>query len=204
MVLIALFMLMIIREPEAVQKDIETEMHHTIDYLSVQEQVSLENRTKIRFRSWLYDSGLYQAVYGAIAPSTQKNYAVEWQKNASLGIISEGWIFKLLQNFQLYFYQFAHRATLLEFWFLSTLPMVVAIVTTGYYSWRIKAYQLISQSTSSVRIWLKVLWIVLFMFLGYLITPNIFGAYTIFAPPVLLFIVALSVSYVISNFAKSS
>lgn len=203
LVLIALFMLMVIREPEAVRADIEFELHHTVEYLSEQEQLSLDTKAKKRFQSWLYDSGLYESVYGALAPKTQQNYAVQWQSDASFGFLSEGWIFRLLENFQLYFYQVTHRLTLMEFWMLTTLPMVIAIIATGYYSWRIKAYQLIGQSTSSVRIWLKVMWLVLFLFLAYMITPNIFGAYTIFAPPVLLLVVALSISYVISSFSKS-
>ena len=84
------------------------------------------------------------------------------------------------------------------------LPMMVAVIMTGYYTWRIKQYQLVAASTTHVRLWLKALWMVLFLFSVYLITPNIFGYYTIYAPPVLLVLVALSMSLILSNFSKQA
>jgi hypothetical protein len=203
MVIISLMVLMVVRLPQDLKEDIEAEMHHTVEYLSEPEHASLQKRAQDRYQYWLHDSGVYAVIYGALVPADQKTYAEEWQSGASLGIISDTWIYRVLRNFQLYFYQITHRITLMEFWLLSMLPMMLATVATGYYQWQVKLYQMTGQSTSLVRIWLKILWFVLFLFLAYLITPNLFGPYTIFAPPVLLMLVALCASYVVSNFSKS-
>lgn len=203
MMFLIVFALMIVRTPEGVRGSIEKELNYTVVMLGPTEQISLETLTKDRFQRWIYDSGFYPGLYRALEPQRQKEGYEEWQKKGSFGFLSEGWIWRLLENFQLYAYQIVHRLTLMEFWILTMLPMMVAIVMTGYYQWQIKKYQLAGASTTHVRLWLKALWIVLFMFSIYLITPNIFGVYTIYAPPFLLVLVALSISYIMSNFSKA-
>lgn len=198
------FLLMIIRSPDGVRESIESELQQAMLMLGVQEQHQLETRTKARFQVWLYDSGFYDGLYKVISPKRQTEGMAEWQSKGSFGFLSEGWIWRLLENFQLYFYQITHRITLMEFWFLTMLPMMVAVVMTGYYTWRIKQYQLVAASTTHVRLWLKALWLVLFLFSIYLITPNIFGFYTIYAPPILLMLGALSMSLILSNFSKQT
>lgn len=203
MVLLILFLLMVVRSPDGVRKSIEDEMRLTVVMLGTEEQVAMETITNARFQSWVYDSGLYPSMYKMLAPERQREGFEEWQKKGSFGFFSEGWIWRLLENFQLYAYQITHRITLMEFWMLTMLPMMIAIMATGYYKWQIKKYQLISSSTTHVRMWLKTLWMMLFLFSIFLITPNIFGFYTIYAPPILLGLVALSVAYIISNFTKT-
>lgn len=201
---LVLFMLMIIRSPDGVRISIENELNYSVQNLGVSEQLALEQLTKDRFQRWIYDSGLYPVLYEALAPERQREEIEAWQNKSSYSFLSEGWIWRLLENFQLYSYQITHRLTLMEFWILTMLPMMFAIVMTGYYTWQIKKYQLVASSTTHVRIWLKSLWIMLFLFSIYLITPNIFGLYTIYAPPVLLILVALSISYIMSNFSKTA
>lgn len=203
MMFLIVFALMIVRTPEGVRGSIEKELKYALVMLGSEEQYALETLTKDRFQRWFYDSGFYPGLYNALAPQRQKEGYEEWQNKGSFGFLSEGWIWRLLENFQLYAYQVTHRLTLMEFWILTMLPMMVSIVMTGYYSWQIKKYQLVASSTTHVRLWLKALWLVLFLFSIYLITPNIFGFYTIYAPPVLLVLVALSISYIMSNFSKT-
>lgn len=203
MVIVSLFVLMIFRDPVSLQADIQTEMDHTVEYLSQSEYQLLDDKTKARYQSWMFDSGVYPTLYDALAPDEQRDYAKRMQEGASLGVLKDSRLFTILKNFKLYFYQITHRITLMEFWLATLLPMLIAVIATGYYKWRIKAYQLTGQSTAGVWIWLKVLWLMLFLFLAYAITPNLFGAYSIFAPPTLLLVVALSISYVISSFSKS-
>ncbi|WP_445766821.1 DUF4400 domain-containing protein [Rheinheimera sp.] len=198
------FMLMIIRSPDGVRESIETELKQAMVMLGVEEQYLLETSTKDRFQRWIHDSGFYPGLYKALAPERQREGYEEWQSKGSFGFLSEGWIWRLLENFQLYAYQVTHRLTLMEFWMLTMLPMMIAVIMTGYYTWKIKQYQLIAASTTHVRLWLKALWIVLFLFSIYLITPNIFGLYTIYAPPILLVAVALAISLILSNFSKQA
>lgn len=200
---LGVFMLMIVRSPDSVRAGIEAELKYAMVTMGTTEQYELEKMTKGRFQHWFYDSGFYPTLYNAIAPQRQKEGIEEWQKKSSFGFMSEGWIWRLLENFQLYAYQVTHRITLMEFWMLTMLPTMIAIVLTGHYHWKIRQYQLASASTTHVRLWLKALWIVLFLFSIYLITPNIFGFYTIYAPPILLTLVALSMSFIMSNFSKS-
>jgi len=203
MVFIALFLLIIIRQSEPLKSDIKTEMEYTVKYMSGPEQNELQTRINKRYQKWLYDSNIFSVVYDALAPTGQKQYAKEWQENASAGLISNSNMHRIIINFELYFYQIVHRITLMEYWFYLMLPLMFAVIATGYYRWRIKLFQLIGQSTTLVRIWSKALWLVLSLFLVYLITPNLFGPYSVFAPPVLLLVIALSISFIISSFTKS-
>ena len=204
MVFFGLLLQMIIRPPADVRTQIENELSSTVTYLSTSDYQYLENKINVRFQSWAYDSGFYPFFHKAFYPERQAEYAEDWQKGASLGLIDGGWIIRMLENMQLFIYQMVHRITLIEFWFVTMLPMMIAVVMTGYYQWRIKQYQLAGSSTGYVRMYLKLLWIILFLFSVYLITPNIFGAYTIYAPPALLLVVAISVSLVFTNFSKAT
>lgn len=203
-VMLGLILQMLIRPPEDVRGSIENELVTATDYLSSDDYHYLNNRINVRFQSWIYDSGFYPAIHKALYPERQADYAEQWQHNASLGLLSRNTLLRMLENLQLFSYQIVHRMTLIEFWLLTMLPMMAAVVMTGYYQWRIKHYKLVGTSTSYVRLYMKVLWVILFMFSLYLITPNVFGPYTIYAPPVLLFIVACTISLVIKNFAKQT
>lgn len=200
--LLCIFAAMVLRDPVAVRKGIETELNDSRKMLGQQEQLYLESETKARFQRWYFDSGLYETVHHFFAPKKQLQVMEDWQDKSSLGFMSKGWIVRFLENFQLYGYQFMHRITMMQFWIVTMLPMMVAIITTGYYSWRIQQYQLTGQSTAKVRLWLKALWISVLLFSIYLVTPNLIGAYTLFAPPALLILVSLSIALVIASFSK--
>lgn len=202
-VLLALFLLILIRQSKDVNDDIEMEMMHMVDYMSVPEYTELQSRIVNRYNYIMVEKKVYETVYDLLAPTGQKTYAEQWQENASAGLISNATMFRIIENFRLYSYQIIHRVTLMQYWTTLMLPLMVAILFTGYYRWRIKLYQLVGQSTSLVRIWMKVMWLMLSLFLIFLITPNLFGPYSIFAPPVLLIVIALSISFVISSFTKS-
>jgi cobalamin synthase len=135
-------------------------------------------------------------------PEAQKAYATEWQRNASGGLIDEVWLLRLLENFQLFSYQMIHRMTLLQFWLFALLPMCIAIVATGYYHWRIKQYQMGGSSVNYVRGYMKLMWLTMLVLCVYLITPNLFGPYTIYAPAFLLLTIATTLSLVFSNYSK--
>lgn len=200
--LLCLFAAMVIRDPSAVRRGIETELNDARTMLGPIEQTYLEKETKRRFQSWYYDSGLYGTVHKFFAPNKQKIIVENWQSKSSAGFLSEGWIVQFLENFQLYGYQFMHRITMMQFWIVTMLPMMLAIILTGYYTWRIQQYKLTGQSTAKVRMWLKALWISFLLFSIYLVTPNLIGAYTLFAPPVLLTLVSLSIALIIASFSK--
>lgn len=200
--LLCLFSAMVIRDPVAVRKSIEAELNDSRSMLGPVEQAYLERETKQRFQSWYYDSGLYQTVHGFFAPNKQTKIVEEWQSKSSAGFLAEGWIVQFLENFQLYGYQFMHRITMMQFWIVTMLPMMLAIILTGYYTWRIQQYKLTGQSTAKVRMWLKALWISFLLFSIYLVTPNLIGVYTLFAPPVLLALVSLSIALIIASFSK--
>ena len=171
-VLLALFMLILIRDSKDVNDDIEMEMMHMIDYMSVPEYTELQSRIIKRYEYIMVEKKVYEAVYDLLAPIGQKSYAEQWQENASAGFVSNHTLFRIIENFRLYSYQIIHRVTLMQYWTTLMLPLIVAILFTGYYRWRIKLYQLIGQSTSLVRIWMKVMWLMLSLFLIFLITPN--------------------------------
>lgn len=204
LMLFIIFAMMVIRSPESVRTSIESELDYTAHHLGTIEQNRLEEITKKRFQGWVHDSGFYNIIYQAIAPKDDSVGLRVVQQSERSHFFHEGWIWRLLENLQLFSYQIIHRLTLMEFWLLTMLPSVVAITMTGYYNWKIKKYQLAGHSTRQVRIWLKSLWIILMVFSVYLITPNIFGTYTIYAPPLLMIMVALSLSLILSNFGKST
>lgn len=199
---LCLFVAMVFRDPVSVRQGIETELNDARTMLGPLEQTYLENKTKQRFQAWYYDSGLYATVHRFFAPEKQEIVMEEWQAKSSLGFMSTGWIIQFLENFQLYGYQFMHRITMMQFWIVTMLPMMIAIITTGYYTWRIQQYKLTGQSTAKVRLWLKALWISFLLFSIYLVTPNLIGVYTLFAPPALLILVSLSIALVIASFSK--
>ena len=203
-VLIGLVLQMLFRPPENVRTQIETELFATSTYLTTSDFQHIEHQINGRFQSWVHETNFYPVIEEALKPEKQKGYAQHWQEEASLGLLSDKWLFRLLENLQLFAYQLVHRITLLEFWTFTMLPMMIAVIMTGYYQWRIKLYQLGGSSTGHVRVYLKLMWLLLFLFSVYLITPNLFGGYTMYAPPTLLLVVAISISLVFTNFSKAT
>ena len=109
MMFLGVFLLMIVRSPDSVRTGIEKELKIAMVTMGTSDQYKLETVTKERFQNWFYDSGFYPTMYDAIAPARQREGFEEWQKKSSFGFMSEGWIWRLLENFQLYAYQITHR-----------------------------------------------------------------------------------------------
>lgn len=202
MVFMGLFLQMIIRPAENVRFEIQDELSSMNNYLTTTDFTHLEQRTHTRFQSWMYDSGFYPFIDNALRPEEQKQYATEWQEKASFNLISDANLLRFLENLQLFSFQIVHRITLMEFWLIALFPMCIAITATGYYHWQMKQYQLAGSSVNHVRGYMKLIWLTLFVLCVYLITPNVFGAYTIFAPAVLLLTIATATSLILSNFSK--
>ncbi len=192
---------MVVRDPTSVRLAIETELLDARELLGVAEREYLETTAKFRFQEWIINSGVYDQIYSWLAPK-KVEYIEEWQSKGAANFLSENWMWQFLENFQLYCYQTIFRLTLMQFWLTTVSPLMFAIVITGHQSWKIKQYQLSGQSTKKARFWLKSMWLTFITFLLYLITPNLVGEYTIYAPPVLLTLVALSIALFITSFSK--
>lgn len=202
-VICAIFILCLFQNPKTVRASIETELKYSSQQLQ-SEFKEIERLNLDRYNRWWIESGLQRFVHQLLPEKEQSDYAKHMQENASLGYIADITLTKFVENVELYLYQIIHRLTLLQFWCLTMLPFMAAVVITGYYHWRIKFYSLTGQSTTSVRLWLKISWIVIFIFSIYLITPNLFGTYTVFAPPILLALLSIMISYILKNFSKST
>lgn len=192
------FAMIVIKDTPQYKVAIESELDFVLDKMPEAEAKHLESVTQSRFQRWFYDSGAFYKLKSMFMPKD-----VQYQEEMSKGIFSVKRVHQVLNNLQYLVYQFIMRITLVEFWLYTMLPMMVAMVATGYFNWKKKAYQLGGQSVNVVRLWLKVGWGFLLLMSTYLVIPNIAGAYTLFAPPLLMFIMALAISKIIQSFHKS-
>ncbi|WP_240224671.1 DUF4400 domain-containing protein [Rheinheimera hassiensis] len=192
------FAMIVIKDTPQYKVAIEAELNYVLEKMPEAEGQHLESVTQGRFQRWLYDSGAFYKLKSMFMPKD-----VQYQEEMSKGIFSVKRVHQVLNNLQYLVYQFIMRITLVEFWLYTMLPMMVAMVVTGYYNWKKKTYQLGGQSVNVVRLWLKVGWGFLLLMSSYLVIPNIAGAYTLFAPPLLMFIMALAISKIIQSFHKS-
>lgn len=192
------FAMLIIKDTASYKQGVETELQYIIEKMPEAESQYLEEVTQRRFQSWLYSSGAFEQLKKLFMPKD-----VRYQEDMSKGIFSVRRVHSVLNNLQYMVYQFIMRITLVEFWLYTMAPMLLAVIATGYFEWKKKAYQLGGQSVNVVRLWLKVGWMFMLLMSTYLVVPNITGAYTLYAPPILMFILAVSIAKIVQSFHKS-
>lgn len=198
MAFIYAFVMLFIYESDTYRVTIEKEVLSSLSTLEPDAQKELLNTTRARQYQWVHASGLYETLHDLFMPKRDVKYIEDMSK----GILSKKYLVKFLKNFQYLSYQIIHRLTLLEFWAYTIFAFMVCLMVQGYYKWKIKQYRLGGQSVNATRIWTKIIWLTFLGLLGYLIIPNVFGAYSFQAPAILLIIASLAASKVAESYNK--
>lgn len=191
------FLMLLITDAKEYQRAVESEVLFTVGSLTASESEYILQKTRQRQQKWIYDSGFYPSLKKMFLPKE-----VPYIEELTKGVFSTKWNYRALMNVQYLAYQLIHRLTMLQFWLMTLLPLMAAIVITGFYQWRIKQYQLGGHSVSVVRIWTKAIWVVFAVLATYLVVPNVGGAYSLFAPPIVLVFAAVGVGQIIKSFNK--
>jgi hypothetical protein len=191
------FAMLFVYDTKGYQQTIENEVRATINSLEEGTAEELLEISRERQQSWIYRSGFYPTIYKFFAPKEVK-YIDDWSK----GVLGGGIMFKFLTNVQYLGYQIIHRLTVLQLWMMALLPLMMAIVMTGYYKWRITQYRLGGQSAGVVRIWSKVVWLAFITLTTYIIFPAVLGDLAVYAPVTILMLMAIGVGQIVKSFNK--
>lgn len=192
------FAMMFIKDTDSFRQGVEQELTYILEKVPSKEAEYLQSVTTFRYQRWLHQSGVFAEMRRMFMPKQ-----IDYMEDMSKGVLSRDWNVRFLNNMQYMFYQFVMRLTLLEFWLYTMLPMSIAIVMTGYFNWKKKLYQLGGHSVNVVRLWLKIGWLFLLLLCSYLVVPSFAGVYALYAPPVLMVVLAFTISKVIESFHKS-
>lgn len=186
--------LLIIKDNEAYQTEVENELRYVKQTLSKQEWAKLYDETLDRYEKLLQESGALDTIKELFLP-------IESSSEVNKAFSGE-WNFRAVNNFQILVYQLLHRVTLMQYTLMLFLPLMLAIIFTGYNKWRINRFALGGQSTRAVRIWLKMVWITTSMFIAYIVVPVPIVELSLIIPPALLVLFAMAISQIIQSFDK--
>lgn len=190
---------MMLQDTPDYKRSIQGEMHTVKLSLGDTPWNIVERKTNRRFKEHFYDNGVYEWIYSTFNPNTKDN-----QKGGVAAVYKEDdmVLYRFIDNSQLFAYQVFFRLSMLEYWAALTLPMGIAMILTGYYTWRRKMYQLGGASTGKGRIYMKVLWFVFISFLSLLFAPSFLASASVYAPAIFVLVASFAVSQYIANFSK--
>ena len=108
---------------------------------------------------------------------------------------------RVIENLKLIFYQTSYRLSVFLHWLMFGLPLFIVMALDGYYERRKKQYEFGVTSANYFRIWVKAGGLAFLIIDIYFIFPaaGIFGA---LLPPLMFFLLGLSIRYTISNISK--
>jgi len=185
---------MIAMDTDKLQRFIVLEINEVREAFSEKDFKSLEARVRDRHQVLLYDSGFFDGVRERFVPKERGE--------SGASALGNRYLYQWVNNLQVISYQALFRLTILEYWFFSMLPMVVALLGTGYYNWRIKGYYMGGTHANIMRLYLKAVWFLFAGLITYIVFPNFLNLHNPFVPPILIFLMALLMSRIITNYQK--
>lgn len=99
-------------------------------------------------------------------------------------------------------YQIFFRLSLLQYWGITILPFVIAVIMEGYWVRKIKMYEFEQASAVKQQIWLRSFFFLGFMLNLYMLLPFSTG-FGQFYPPIVLIIMAFIAKNTITHVTKT-
>lgn len=193
--LFAIFAMLILRDHDAYQHSVTGELQFVKNSVTENDWSKIQERTLERYNKYFHESGVYQYVFEAMIPSSSSEFD---------SVVSAKWNHRLVLNVQVFVYQLIHRIVMIEYWLWLLIPAMTAIVWTGVNTYRSKIYIIGGVRPNVVRLYLKLSWLLLNLFLIYLATPNILGPWAPFAPAAMLILLSMLIMGIVQSFHKGT
>lgn len=189
------FTMLILKDEATYQEQLITELGYIEAHASDGVWLSIDKRARDRHQKYLYSSGAYGVI---------KKWFLPKESDSPVNNTFSGkWNYRAVTNIQVLHFQVMHRFSAMEHWVVELFFFSVAMIAWGYNQWRAGKYRLGGASVNRVRLWLKLLWLTVGMILTFVVSPNIFGEYTYYAPAVFIIVLSFAVSKLIQSFNKS-
>lgn len=194
--ILAISLMVITMDTTDLKTNVQKELVATKSSLSSSAWSLIESKTKRRYQTHFYDSGVFDFIHRKLTPK-EGDLLTRYESR------DDDFLLKTVNNLQILAYQIFFRMSVLEYWLALLVPLAVCIISSGYFTWRKKLYRLGGVSTGRGRIWLKVAWLLLISLITLLFTPTYLASITVYFPAILIIVSAVAISNYISNFAKS-
>lgn len=178
------------------RKSINFELDQTASQLGKHEWDALRASATERYTRWYVTSGFEGKLQEMLLPAQDTKHVV------INNLLTEKYNYRFVNNVAYTVFQAAFRVEMLKFWFYLTLPVVIAIIATGYYKWRMNRYTVSSGNTMFVRMFLKSIAVSLFLIVLYVLMPHLRVPYSFYVPLVAITLTSLAISRVIAAFHK--
>lgn len=189
------FSMLILKEEQTYQSQVIAELESTKRQANEGVWSAIDSRARDRHQELLYNSGAYALI---------KKWFIPKESDSPVNNTFSGkWNYRAVTNIQVLHFQVMHRFSSIEHWAVELSFFSLAIIVWGYNRWRAGKYRLGGASVNRVRLWLKLMWITVGMLLTFVVSPNIFGEYTYYAPAVFIVVLSFTVSKLIQSFNKS-
>lgn len=173
---------------------IESELKYIKDTVSEDEWETIDNSINRKFQDYLFENGLFDLTKKMFIP-----IASDSEVNKTF---SDEWNYRTVNNFQIFFYQLMYRVTLLQYSIMILGPFMLCLFYSAYNQWRIKQFQLGGQSSRTVRVWFKLIWLGFAAISIYAITPIGSNIFTLITPPAILIAITFAGAQIIKSFDK--
>lgn len=183
-------------DSDTYRESIKIELEQSELQLSANEWEGLKSSATDRYQRWYIDSGFQTKLHDALLPADDTKSVV------INNLLTEKYNYRFVNNLAYTVFQAAFRIEMLKFWFFLTLPIVVAIIITGYYKWRINLFNMSSGNTMFVRVFLRSILLFMFLLALYVMMPHLRIPYAFYAPPIAIWLTSLAISRVIASFHK--
>ncbi|ALU46149.1 DUF4400 domain-containing protein [Pseudoalteromonas rubra] len=161
--------------------------------ISVNDWHAVREKTLQRQASWIHDSGFYLWFLSKITPQSATPF-----DHLSTNTLNA----RLQQNTQILAYQIALRLTMLEYWLLLSLPLLICLIISAINRHRANMYSFGGARPNRTRLYFKAIWLTLSTISFYVLAPSLLGPFAIYLPVFSLILVALLISGIIRNFHK--
>jgi len=188
--------MLFVMETAQLKSGIATEMEEAELRLSDNDWANIQHHAFLRYDNWFVSSGVEDVLTTMFIPKPTKS-AIQLNR-----MIPEKYNYRFVNNVKYTFLQASYRVEMLQYWVWLMSPIIVALLLTGYYRWKMKAFTLKGGSTIVTKLVLRSFFFSTLLIVVFTVTPNFLAAYSFYIPPAMLLLMAWAVSHVISAFHK--
>lgn len=195
MSLMAIVVSMVTIDTERYQQFVINEIREVSETFDKSDWQNLESKAKARHQRWFHDTGFFDMVRNSFLPRHKHHDAIN-------ETFDNKWLYQWVNNLQVIAYQAFVRTTVMEYWLVTMLPMVIAMLGTGYYQWKIKSYYMGGTNAPVIRLYLKLSWYLIMSLVLYITIPNFLHIHNPYVPPAIIMMLAFVISRIIANYHK--
>lgn len=153
----------------------------------------INKKIEARYNDMYYNSGMYEQVRYIFLPKGESHFQF---------LVKNDMSFRAVNNISLFVYQVVYRLTTFEYWLALLGPLLICIVYQGVIKWRINRYRMGGANTSRARIYMKLVWLCSLSVAIIFAIPNMFAAFGVYIPALLMLTIAFVTSKFIASYQK--